>query len=131
MGNKRLVLCCIAGIVLGFVCPLFLPVIRSTALSVGMVAGLAIGYLLDTLSEKKEQQAGRTVISEKARDANRLLKEARAEISGEPIAEAAEEEEEEEWEEEPEETSGLSAEEQAESLNEAAELLRRAREKIK
>ena len=53
MGGKKLVWCCIAGIVLGLVVPLVLPVYGPTALSVGMVAGLGLGYLLDVLDEKK------------------------------------------------------------------------------
>ena len=61
MGNRKLVICCIAGIVLGFLAPCALPVLRSTSLSIGMVAGLGIGYLLDISDEKRSKSAGNAV----------------------------------------------------------------------
>ena len=87
MGNRKLVICCIAGIVLGFLAPFALPVLRSTSLSIGMVAGLGIGYLLDISDEKRSKSAGNAVISQKAGEANRLLEQARAEIQGRPYDE--------------------------------------------
>lgn len=130
MGNKKLVICCIAGIVLGFLAPFAIPVARSTALSIGMVAGLGIGYLMDISDEQKSKDAGRAVINKKADTANRLLEQARAEIRDE----ANEEDEEEAVPAEEEEYSGedeLSPEEESEKLNEAEELLRKARERMK
>lgn len=130
MGNKKLVICCIAGIVLGYLAPLVIPVLRSTTLSIGMVAGLAIGYFLDILDEKRNKESGNVVIAQKAGAANRLLEQARAEIQGKPFDEDRTEFEEET---EPEKQSGPdepSAEEQSEKLNEAEELLRRARERM-
>ena len=87
MGNKKLVICCIAGIVLGYLAPLVIPVLRSTTLSIGMVAGLAIGYFLDILDEKRNKESGYVVIAQKAGAANRLLEQARAEIQGKPFDE--------------------------------------------
>ena len=124
--SKKLVLCCILGIVLGFLAPFALPVLRSTSLSVGMVAGLGIGYLLDMMDEKKSKDAGTAVISQKAESASKLLEQARAEIEErEPL-----------YDEDDFEEAGrserieLSTEEKAEKLNEAEALLRKAREGI-
>ena len=130
MGSKKLVLCCIAGIVLGYLAPLALSVNRSTALSIGMVAGLAIGYLLDIMDEKRSQDSGNVVIAQKADSANKLLEQARAEVSGKPNDEGETDFEEETGAEEQTDMDDLTPEEQNEKLNEAEELLRRAREKI-
>ena len=133
MGNRKLVICCIAGIVLGFLAPFALPVLRSTSLSIGMVAGLGIGYLLDISDEKRSKSAGNAAISQKAGEANRLLEQARAEIQGRPYdedeaeADPVEEPEEEEYSD----VNELSPEEESEKLNEAEELLRKARERMK
>ena len=134
MGNRKLVICCIAGIVLGFLAPFALPVLRSTSLSIGMVAGLGIGYLLDISDEKRSKSAGNAAISQKAGEANRLLEQARAEIQGKPYddedeaeADPVEEPEEEEYSD----VNELSPEEESEKLNEAEELLRKARERMK
>lgn len=128
MGSKKLVLCCIAGIVLGFLAPFVLPVARSTSLSIGMVAGLGIGYLLDVMDEKKTKDADVAVISKKADEAVRLLEHARAEIGEHP--EPADDENTmtaDHGTTEPE----LSETDQEEKLNEAEELLKKARERIK
>ena len=133
MGNRKLVICCIAGIVLGFLAPFAFPVLRSTSLSIGMVAGLGIGYLLDISDEKRSKSAGNAAISQKAGEANRLLEQARAEIQGRPYdedeaeADPVEEPEEEEYSD----VNELSPEEESEKLNEAEELLRKARERMK
>ncbi len=84
MESRKLIFCCIAGIVLGFLAPLVFSVNRSTTLSIGMVAGLAIGYLLDVMDEKKRKDRGTAVIAQKAGAANKLLEQARAEVSGKP-----------------------------------------------
>ena len=133
MGNRKLVICCIAGIVLGFLAPFALPVLRSTSLSIGMVAGLGIGYLLDISDEKKSKSAGNAAISQKAGEANRLLEQARAEIQGKPYDEDEAEADpvEEPQEEEYSDVNELSPEEESEKLNEAEELLRKARERMK
>ena len=133
MGNRKLVICCIAGIVLGFLAPFAFPVLRSTSLSIGMVAGLGIGYLLDISDEKRSKSAGNAVISQKAGEANRLLEQARAEIQGRPYdedeaeADPVEAPEAEEYSD----VNELSPEEESEKLNEAEELLRKARERMK
>ncbi|MBQ6342701.1 MAG: hypothetical protein IJI41_06240 [Anaerolineaceae bacterium] len=130
MGSKKLVLCCIVGIVLGYLAPFVLNVTRSTSLSIGMVAGLAIGYLLDMQDEKKEKQTDAAALSQKAKEANRLLEQARAEVSGVvPDKESSPEVTEKVHEEVPADTE-LTDEEQAAKLNEAEELLRKARERI-
>ena len=131
MGSKKLVLCCIVGIVLGYLAPFVLNVTRSTSLSIGMVAGLAIGYLLDIQDEKKEKQTDTAALSQKAKEANRLLEQARAEVSGVvPDKESSPEVTEKVHEEVPADDE-LTDEEQAAKLNEAEELLRKARERIK
>lgn len=131
MGSKKLVLCCIVGIVLGYLAPFVLNVTRSTSLSIGMVAGLAIGYLLDMQDEKKEKQTDTAALSQKAKEANRLLEQARAEVSGVvPDKETPTEVTDKVSEEVPADAE-LTDEEQAAKLNEAEELLRKARERIK
>ena len=70
MNSKKLVWCCIAGIVLGFIAPVVFPFDRSTSLSVGLAAGLGIGYLLDIQDEKKQKQTDVEALSGKAREAN-------------------------------------------------------------
>lgn len=127
MGGKKLVWCCIAGIVLGLVVPLVLPVYGPTALSVGMVAGLGLGYLLDVLDEKKTKNTDTAILTEKAREANRLMERARAEVEGKPAADIDEDMPGDL--EEPDHE--LTDEEQAEKLSEAEEMLRKARERIK
>ena len=131
MGSKKLVLCCIVGIVLGYLAPFVLNVTRSTSLSIGMVAGLAIGYLLDMQDEKKEKQTDTAALSQKAKEANRLLEQARAEVSGVvPDKETPTEVTDKVSEEVPADAE-LTDEEQAAKMNEAEELLRKARERIK
>ena len=133
MGNRKLVICCIAGIVLGFLAPFAFPVLRSTSLSIGMVAGLGIGYLLDISDEKRSKSAGNAAISQKAGEANRLLEQARAEIQGKSYDEDEAEADpvEEPQEEEYSDVNEPSPEEESEKLNEAEELLRKARERMK
>ena len=130
MGNRKLVFCCIAGIVLGYLAPLVFAVSRSTTLSIGMVAGLGIGYLLDILDEKKSKGNGTVVIAQKAGAANKLLEQARAEVRGEPYDESETDFEEEADAGEQSDMDELTPEEQSEKLNEAEELLRQARERM-
>ena len=133
MGSKKLVWCCILGIVLGYLAPFALPVLRSTSLSIGMVAGLGVGYLLDILDEKKGADEGSAELSKKARDANRLMEKARAELQGRSLPEVDEEGPSEEPDADAEagnDVPELSQSEQAERLSEAEEMLRQARERI-
>jgi len=127
MGSKKLVLCCIAGIILGFIAPFIFGIPLGTSLSIGMVAGLGIGYLLDINDERQGKQASAEQISEKAKKANRLLEQARAEISGETGAEDKRNITEDE-NTVPE--IELTEEEEVQKLNEAQELLRQARAEI-
>ena len=57
MGSKKLVYCCILGIVLGFLAPFILKTDKHTTLMIGMVGGLAIGYLLDARDGKQAEQS--------------------------------------------------------------------------
>lgn len=133
MNSRKLVVCCILGIVLGYIAPFVLNVNRSTSLSIGMVAGLGIGYLLDMLDEKKNKAEDTVNLSRKAREANQLMAKARAEISGKALPEAdapeADEPEEERFDEKPQ--AGSDFEEEAAKLNEAEEMIRKARERIR
>ena len=128
MKSKKLVWCCIAGIVLGFIAPVVFPFDRSTSLSVGLAAGLGIGYLLDIQDEKKQKQTDVEALSGKAREANRLMAQARAELDGESVPDP---EEDDDIETGDNSETELSDEEQTAKLNEAEELLRKARERIK
>ena len=144
MGSKKLVYCCILGIVLGFLAPLVLKTDKHTSLMVGMVGGLAIGYLLDTRDGKQTEQTNQKSLGEKADKANKLLERARRGVENEYLRMEYDEEEtaEEPEEEVPEEDTAADplnpvtdydaeAAEQAEKLSEAEELLRKARERMK
>ena len=143
MGSKKLVYCCILGIVLGFLAPFILKTDKHTTLMIGMVGGLAIGYLLDARDGKQAEQSEQKSLGEKADKANKLLDRARRGVENEYLRmnydeeEAAEEPEEELPDEEisdpltPVTDYDAEAEEQAEKLSEAEELLRAARERMK
>ena len=142
MGSKKLIYCCILGIVLGFLAPFALKTDRYTSLMIGMVSGLAIGYLLDVRDGKQADQSSQKSLGEKADKANKLLERARRGVDNEYLRMDYDEEE---TAEEPEEETGEAAadpltpvtdvdpeaEERAEKLNEAEELLRAARERMK
>lgn len=133
MGSKKLVWCCILGIVLGFLAPFVLPVLRSTSLSIGMVAGLGVGYLLDIMDEKKSSDVDSADLSRKAQNANRLMEKARAELDGRSAPGRKDDEHTKGPDADKKAgdfTPALSEDEQAERLNEAEEMLRKARERI-
>lgn len=127
MGSKKLVWCCIIGIVLGFLAPFVLKTNQQTSLMIGMAGGLGLGYLLEMLDEKRGKAADQKVITEKAAQAGRMLEHARAELHGDAIPE--EEQDAEEYL--PEDLPDLTAEEQSAKLSEAEEMIRKARERIK
>ena len=136
MGSKKLVYCCILGILLGFLAPLVLKTDRHTSLMAGMVAGLAIGYLLDVRDSKQADVNEQKSLGEKADRANKLLERARRGVENEYLRmdyddEGSAEETEETEEEIPLTDTDDDADEQAEKLNEAEELLRAARERMK
>ena len=142
MGSKKLVYCCILGIVLGFLALLVLKTDKHTSLMAGMVAGLAIGYLLDVRDGKQADQSSQKSLGEKADKANKLLERARRGVDNEYLRmDYDEEEPAEEPEEETDDAAAdpltpvtdddAEAEERAEKLNEAEELLRAARERMK
>ena len=142
MGSKKLIYCCILGIVLGFLAPFALKTDRYTSLMIGMVAGLGIGYLLDVRGDKQTDQGRQVSLGEKADKANKLLERARRGVDNEYLRMEYDEEEGEEPEEvvpDEEETDPVTpitddeaeADEQAEKLSEAEELLRAARERMK
>ena len=135
MGSKKLVYCCIVGILVGFLAPLVLKTDRHTSLMVGMVAGLGIGYLLDVRDSKQADRTEQKALGEKADRANKLLERARRGVENEYLRMDYDDEE-ESAEEQPEEEVPVTdteddADEQAEKLNEAEELLRAARERMK
>ena len=135
MGSKKLVYCCIVGILLGFLAPLVLKTDRHTSLMVGMVAGLGIGYLLDVRDSKQADRTEQKSLGEKADRANKLLERARRGVENEYLRMDYDDEE-EPAEEQPDEEvpvtdTGDDADEQAEKLNEAEKLLRAARERMK
>ena len=132
MGSKILVWCCIAGIGLGFLAPLVFKVNQQTSLMIGMAGGLGIGYVLDLLREQKDRKDGTAVLSKKARRANELMEQARAEVSGQalPAQKRDEEPAEDEGPSDEEEDTESSLAEEAEKLNNAEELLRKARERL-
>ena len=142
MGSKKLIYCCILGIVLGFLAPFALKTDRYTSLMIGMVAGLGIGYLLDVRGDKQADQGRQVSLGEKADKANKLLERARRGVDNEYLRMEYDEEEREEPEEavtDEEDTNPVTpvtdheaeADEQAEKLSEAEELLRAARERMK
>ncbi len=140
MGSKKLIYCCILGIILGFLAPFILKTDRYTSLMIGMCAGLGVGYLLDIRSGKQADQNQQVSLGEKADKANKLLERARRGVENEYLrmdygedegteAEAPEEDEEEDDPLTP--VADPEADEQAEKLSEAEELLRAARERMK
>ena len=143
MGSKKLIYCCILGIVLGFLSPFVLKTDRYTSLMIGMVGGLAIGYLLDTRDGKQADQTVQRSLGEKADRANKLLERARRGVENEYLRmdydenESSEEPEEEFPDEDdadrltPAADTDGDADDRAEKLNEAQELLRAARERMK
>ena len=147
MGSKKLVYCCIIGILLGFILPFFLKTDGYSTLMIGMVAGLAVGYLLDARDKQKSGEEGQRLINDKAEKANQLMERARRGVENEYLRMDYEEEEETPAEEEAEETAPIEteetdpvtpvidyeaeADEQEQKLNEAEELLRAARERMK
>ena len=143
MGSKKLIYCCILGIVLGFLAPFVLKTDRYTSLMVGMVAGLGIGYLLDVRTGREADRNSQHSLGEKADKANKLLERARRGVENEYLRMDYDEDEpadEPEADVSDEDTADSltsageidpEAEEQAEKLSEAEELLRTARERMK
>ena len=145
MGSKKLIWCCIIGIALGFIVPLVFRLELYTFLMVGMVGGLAIGYLLDTMDSRQKGQEGQLLLNEKAQKANQLMARARRGVENEYLRMDHDEEDlshdepEDEEFTETDEADRLTQvtemddeeQEQAEKLSAAEELLRSAREKMK
>ena len=134
MGSKKLSWCCIIGIVLGFVAPRIWAFNQQTSLMIGLAGGLGLGYVLDILDEKKQKTEKQEVIDKKAAEALRLMEQARAELNGDTTEEDTDEPDPDEIgtpDEIPDEFPDLTAEEQAASLSEAEEMLRKARERLK
>ena len=115
MGSKKLVWCCIAGILLGFLVPVFFPWDRYVTLMLGMIGGIGVGYLMERARRGLEDETLRM-----------------DEEGPEPVEE--DEPEEEVYEAgddlEPVTDPDEEAEEQARKLNEAEDLLRAARERL-
>ncbi len=149
MGNRKLVYSCIIGIVLGYVVPLILKTDPHTSLMVGLIGGLAVGYLLESRDDRNSGEEDRQIINEKAERANKLMERARRGVENEYLrmeyddGGLADEDttveqpaDEDISSEDPDELSPVTGEdeeldEQAQKLNEAEELLRAARERMK
>ena len=134
MNSKKLIYCCIAGILLGFLVPMIFRTNQYTTLMVGMAAGLGIGYLLDMRDEKAGKENSRLIANKKAAEANRLMERARKGLEDENLRG---ERDLAEYEEEVTDDAGSIAdpasdiEEEAKKLNDAEALLRSARERMK
>ena len=144
MGSKKLVYCCIIGIFLGFIAPLILKTDKYLSLMIGMVAGLGVGYLLDTLDSRNAGGEDPVLLNEKAEKANQLMARARRGVENEYLRmdhdeedlTAGEPEDEDIPEEDPETAepaAGYDGDEteEAQKLSEAEALLRAARERMK
>ncbi len=135
MGSKKLIYCCIAGILLGFLVPLIFHTDGHVTLMVGMVAGLGIGYLMDMRDEKRGKEDSRRIANKKAAEANKLMERARKGLENEDLRgeqDLAEYEADEADEaDEAFDGSDPDIEEEAKKLNEAEALLRSARDRIK
>ena len=132
MGSKKLVYCCIAGILLGFIVPKVLGTDPHVSLMVGMIAGLGIGYLLDVLDEHKGKEDSRLIVNRKAAEANRLMEEARKGLEdGTRRADRDTDGPDTSDEEETFDETDEDIEEQAQKLSDAEELLRSARERMR
>ena len=53
MKINKLAFCCMIGILLGFILPIFLKTDRYTTLMIGMVGGLIVGWLVDRIDTNK------------------------------------------------------------------------------
>ena len=136
MGSKKLVYCCILGIVLGFLAPYVLHTDSHISLMTGMVAGLGIGYLLDIRDSREAGQEGQKSLGEKADRANKLLERARRGVENEYLRMEYDDETDDGDDDDAEEPDRLTdhtaeAEDEAKKLSEAEELLRSARERMK
>ena len=132
MENKKLIFCCIAGIVLGYLAPKIIKTDQYVSLMVGLIAGLGVGFLLDEIDRKKASGKEQAVINEKASEAVRLMREARSRVES---GETTNEDEIGSYEDEAPVSSGEEelpdAEEEAKKLAEAQDLIAAARERMK
>ena len=142
MGSNKLVFCCIIGIVLGFLVPVIFPWDRYMTLMIGLIGGLAVGYLLDKRDEDQGSEEAARIANKKAAQANRLMERARAGLDDislrgtdeEDLNEDEEEEDDFSEEEDPmEDLHDYEAEarERERKLNDAEEMIRQARERMK
>ena len=140
MGSNKLVFCCIVGILAGFLVPVIFPWDRYVTLMIGLISGLAVGYLLDKRDENQGNEEAARSANKKAAQASRLLERARAGLDDPTLRGTDEEDFEDEEEEEDlagedpmEEIHDYEAEarEREQKLNDAEEMIRQARERMK
>ena len=135
MNSRKLIYCCIAGILLGFLVPMIFRTNQYTTLMVGMAAGLGIGYLLDMRDEKVGKENSRRIANKKAAEANRLMERARKGLEDENLRGERDlaEYDADDVDDVPGsiEKSEPDFEEEAKKLSDAEELLRSARERMK
>ena len=146
MGINKLAVCCVIGILLGFLVPVIFPIDRYTMLMIGLIGGLGVGYLLDKRDEQKGKENSAKIANKKAREANRLMERARAGLEDETLRMAEDDGSADDYDEPESETYEAEtgsddlekihdyeaeAAEEAQKLNDAEELLRKARERIK
>ncbi len=68
MSNKKLILCCVIGIAGGFAAPYLFGVNKNTALTIGLVAGLVVGFFWEWIDMRRRGIKGNplSVITNKA-----------------------------------------------------------------
>ncbi len=54
MDNKKLILCCVIGIIGGFLAPYLFDVNKNSCLTVGLVGGLVIGFVWEWIEMRRK-----------------------------------------------------------------------------
>ncbi len=53
MSNKKLILCCVVGIIGGFAAPYLFGANKNTALTIGLAAGLFVGFIWEWIDMRR------------------------------------------------------------------------------